>query len=113
MSSPTAAQLAMCQRYQASIVPVEAHSIVGIALRTLRMLPLNGLRHSPSGDTSGWFIWGGELSVDPGFFAPLHVEHLVEEAPTLMPYLAMGPGWRVLLAPDHQDVWYDEKLLGV
>ncbi|WP_438268855.1 immunity protein Imm33 domain-containing protein [Paraburkholderia youngii] len=26
-------------------------------------------------------------------------------------YLALPPGWRVLLAPDYEDVWFDGELL--
>jgi len=29
------------------------------------------------------------------------------------PYLARPPGWRVLLAPGQEDVWYDGTLLDV
>lgn len=62
---------------------------------------------------SGWYVWGGELSADPEFFKPLHVCHLADYAPELLPFLALAPGWRVLLAPGHEDVWYDEALLAV
>jgi hypothetical protein len=33
--------------------------------------------------------------------------------PALVPYLGLAPGWRVLLAPSHIDVWYDPMLLAV
>jgi hypothetical protein len=32
---------------------------VGLALATLALVPLNGLRHPAEGDTCGWYIWGG------------------------------------------------------
>ena len=44
---------------------------------------------------------------------PLHVGHLAERLPDVMPYLALPPGWRFLLAPGREDVWYDESLLNV
>ena len=28
-----------------------------------------------------------------------------------LPYLGLAPGWRFLIAPGYEDVWYDEKLL--
>lgn len=75
--------------------------------------PLNGMRHSPAGDTCGWYIWAGEeLSSAHDFFVPIHAEHLPEWCPAAVPYLALGPGWRFLLAPDYEDVWFDESLVG-
>ena len=45
------------------------------------------------------------------FFEPLHVAHLSEYAPAMLRYLALEPGWRVLLAGEYVDVWFDEALL--
>lgn len=74
--------------------------------------PLNALRHRPEQDTSGWYIWAGEeMSDDPDFFVPLHISHLAKWCPNLLPYLGLPPGWRVLLAPGYEDVWFDESLL--
>ena len=56
------------------------------------MLPVNGLRHWPEGDTSGWYIWAGEYSEDPDFFKPLHIEHLMEWCPWVEKYLGLAPG---------------------
>ena len=76
------------------------------------MFPINGLRHPPEGDTTGWYIWAGEeLSEDPDFFVPLHFEHLAEWCPGVTKFLALPPGWRFLTAPDHEDVWFDVSLL--
>ena len=48
--------------------------------------PLNGLRHPPEGDTSGWYLWaGGEPSGDPDFFMPVHVSHLAQWCPAALP----------------------------
>jgi hypothetical protein len=75
-------------------------------------MPLNGLRHRPEGDTTGWYIWAGEtLSDDPSFFQPVHVSHLGEWCPAVIPYLGLPPGWRFLIASGHEDVWYDDTLL--
>jgi hypothetical protein len=74
--------------------------------------PINGLRHPPAADTCGWYIWAGaDLSEDPDFFVPPHVEHLAEWSSIVIPYLALPPGWRFLLAPGNEDIWYDESLL--
>jgi len=51
------------------------------------------------------------MSDDPDFFVSLHVEHLGEWCPAIVDYLALPPGFRVLLAPGVEDVWFDESLL--
>jgi hypothetical protein len=76
--------------------------------------PLNGLRHPPQGDTTGWYIWAGtEFSKDPTFFAPLHVKHLEEWNSEIIKFLGLPPGWRFLKAGDYEDVWFDASLLTV
>ena len=106
-------QLDTCEQFGSLFDPPGEDQRVGVALLTLSQLPLNALRHRPEGGTCGWYIWGGELSDDPGFFQPLHVHHLVTYAPSLIPVLALAPGWRVLLAPEQTEVWYDPTLLAV
>jgi hypothetical protein len=108
------AQKEICKEYGAKYVASEPFSKLGIALDTLGRKPLNALRHPPEGDTCGWYVWAGEeLSDDPKFFKPLHVTHITEKCSEIVPYLGLGPGWRVLIAGDQIDVWYDEKLLNV
>ena len=88
---------------------------MGIA-RNLRsdLLPINGVRSLPKGDTTGGFLWAGEeLSSDPDYFVPLHVEHLDDWRPGLRRYLGLPPGWRFLIDPTagHEDVWEDRSVL--
>lgn len=113
MTDDEATQLAITERFGARAMPPDPSLKVGIARNvTSGLQPLNALRHSPEGDTSGWYIWAGEeLSQDPEFFVPLHISHLTEWCPQMIPYLALPPGWRVLLAPEYEDVWFDESLL--
>jgi hypothetical protein len=109
----TPAQRAMCERYELKPVPAPRGLKVGVA-RNVRggTLPLNGLRHNPAGDTTGWYIWaGGEPSGESDFFEPMHVSHLEQWCPDVVPYLALPPGSRFQIAPDHEDVWVDAKLL--
>lgn len=103
---------AVAERFGTLPVPVDKSLKVGIA-RNVRtdLQPLNALRHPPEGDTSGWYIWAGELSYDPDFFVPLHISHLAEWCPQILPFLSLPPGWRVLVAPGYEDVWFDEALL--
>ena len=106
-------QLEICRRFGVEPVPSAPTLKVGIA-KNMRegIQPLNGLRHTPSGDTTGWYLWAGEeLSTAPDFFVPLHVQHLAEWSPTIVKYLALPPGWRFLVAGDYEDVWQDPRLL--
>ena len=111
----TRGQMAICERFRVQPVPPSTDSRVGVALnvRESNAWPLNGLRHPPEGNATGWYIWRGELSQADDFFQPLHTKHLVDWAPDVLRYLALPPGWRFLLAPGHEDVWYDETLLDV
>lgn len=77
-----------------------------------KLWPLNGLRHPPAGDTSGWYIWAGEaMPKEPDSFVPLHVEHVGAWCPDIEKYLALPPGWRFLIAPGYADVWFDPALV--
>jgi hypothetical protein len=103
----------VCDRYRVTSVPAPGHLKVGVA-RNVRtgLQPINGLRHPPEGDTTGWYIWaGGEPSTDPDFFEPLHVEHLGEWCDPVLPFLQLPPGYRFQIAPGHEDVWADRTLL--
>jgi hypothetical protein len=108
-------QLAICAEYGAVCSLPESRSKVGVALNVREgLVPLNGLRHPPSGDTNGWFIWAGEeLSEEPDFFKPLHVEHLKEWCPEALEFLGLPPGWRFLVTKEYRDVWFDPELLRV
>ena len=106
-------QRRVCGGASAEYLSASPELKVGIALSTLHRPPLNGLRHLPIGDTTGWYLWGGEdFSSDPQFFQPLHVAHLVEKSPDALPYLGLAPGWRFLLSPSAEvDIWFDSSLL--
>jgi hypothetical protein len=109
------AQKKLCEKFGVFHYPSPYDLKVGIALNVRDgITPINGLRHPPEGDTTGWYIWAGqELSEAPDFFKPLHVEHLAEWCPEVLKYLGLPPGWRFLIAGDYEDVWYDESLLDV
>ncbi len=110
----SAEQAAVCRRFGAAVDVPSPESRLGIALncRDAGVWPINGLRHPPRGPTNGWYLWRGEeLRQDDDFFRPLHTVHLADWCPDVVPYLALPPGWRVLIAPGHEDVWYDESLL--
>ena len=108
------AQQIVCKRYGADFMPPEDSYKIGISESALRgEVPLHGLRHPPESGTTGWFIWSGDLLDDEGFFMPLHLYHLAEDCPAALPFLALPPGWRFLVAPGHEDVWWDSSLLDI
>jgi hypothetical protein len=113
MSSPSDLQESICLKYSASYLPCDDSMKVGISRNfDPNQFPINGLRHSPEGDTTGWYIWSGEeFSNEPDFFVPLHAVHLNDRCPNILKYLGLGPGWRFLLAPGQEDVWFDSNLL--
>jgi len=105
----------ICRKYRVPWIDAPSDLKVGVAKNVKTGLqPVNGLRHPPEGDTTGWYIWAGEeCSSDPDFFEPLHVKHLTEWCPGVLPYLGLPPGSRFLIAPGHEDVWKDRDLLNV
>ena len=105
----------ICKKYGARPFDAPPYLKAGVAANVESdVVPVNGLRHPPMADTSGWFLWAGEeLSSDPKFFQPVHIEHLSEMRPEVLKYLALPPGWRFLIAGDYEDVWYDESLLNM
>ena len=109
------AQRDVCRQHAAAYVPALPGEKLGIALGTLDgRSPLNALRHPPENGTCGWYVWAGEdFPAGDDAFAPLHVAHMPKHCPELLPYVGLGPGWRVLLAPGCVDVWYDPTLLHV
>ena len=106
-------QQELCRKYGVPWVASPEQMKVGIA-RNVRdgLQPLNGLRHAPQGDATGWYIWAGEeLSAAPDFFEPVHVAHLSEVCPAALRFLGLAPGWRFLTAGESVDVWADPTLL--
>lgn len=106
-------QAEVAARYAVQPVPPAASDKLGVALNVrTELVPLNGLRHRPENRTSGWYLWAGEVfDDDADFFKPIHHAHLVDWCPAALPYLALPPGWRFLIAPGYEDVWFDEHLL--
>jgi hypothetical protein len=105
-------QRTLCESHGYTYVASELDSKVGFAISTQGKIPLNGLRHSPRGDTNGWFIWcGEELSQDIDFFVPMHARHLWDQCPEAIPFLGLPPGSRFLAANGYVDIWFDETLL--
>lgn len=85
----------VCERHGVPPQIPVAGSKIGLALATLESQPVNGLRFKEENGTNGWYIWcGGEMSRDPQFFSPLHIEHIVDHLPLVSDYLALPSGYR-------------------
>jgi hypothetical protein len=110
-------QKTICDLYGVELYESPAHLKVGISYnsKNRKLFPINGLRHTPKDDTTGWYIWAGdEFSTNPNFFVPLHVEHIIEWRPEILKYLGLPPGYRFLIGENNYvDVWFDENLLDI
>ncbi|TKD62293.1 hypothetical protein [Flavobacterium sp. ASW18X] len=84
--------------------------MIGVS-KDLNQFPLNGLRHPNHGNMCGWYIWSGEWSNKSDFFKPLCAEHLIEQKPEIIQYLALDIGFRFLSSQDnYEDIWFDENI---
>lgn len=103
----------LCKKYGAGFNKPDGDGMVGIADGIHDRSPINGLRHPVTDNTTGWYIWAGEYSDKKNFFKPMHIEHVIELYPELIPYLGLPPGWRFLIDPanNYEDVWRDDSLL--
>ncbi|MEJ0001956.1 MAG: hypothetical protein WDN09_02130 [bacterium] len=107
-------QKAICQKYNVEWTPSSPDMKIGISKNIKSStMPINGLRHPVEKETAGWYIWAGDFSDKDDFFDPVHVEHLSDDLPIVLKYLGLPPGWRFQIDDKgHEDVWFDEKLLG-
>jgi hypothetical protein len=106
----------VCRKFGANFLQSGEFLKVGISRDfDPRHFPINGLRHPPEADTVGWYIWSGEKfpEDETGSFIPLCVKHLHDDYPKIATYLGLAPGWRFLIAPGYEDVWYDANLLNI
>jgi len=111
--SAEAEQRAVCARFKARFSPPKAGATLGIALPLAKGGTVHGLRHPPEAGTCGWYFWTGENTLADNLFSTLCVEHLADEDERLVRYLALPPGWRILIAPDHEDIWFDPSLFEI
>ena len=95
--------------------PPNSDEMMGLALETLRLTPLNGLRYPPAGGASGWYVWGGEdFSQSADFFSPIQVRDLSDYVPNIQSFLSLPPGFRFLIDEHgHPKAWLDGSLLDV
>ena len=87
--------------------------MIGLALDTLRTMPLNGMRYLHAQGGSGWYVWGGDKPSEAAdFFSPIQVRYVTDYVRDLVPYLALPPGFRFQTdLRAQQKVWFDGSLL--
>lgn len=105
--SPTESQKAICAKHGSPLVEAEPDLKCGLAIKTIGLKPIYGVRHAKCNGTTGWYIWCGEYSADPAFFDPLCTGHLPDYLPLVLPYLGLAPGYSFIIDADgYEDVWY-------
>jgi len=105
-------QREICDKHKSAYYGVDMNMKVGIALSTLYLEPVHAMRTEDINGTTGWYIWCGEYSSHADFFNPLCARHLDKYCPHIVKYLALEPGFRVLIdLKGYEDVWFDEKLI--
>ncbi len=102
----------ICEKYSAKFQTCDLNLKLGISQGVKEGIrPIHGMRVKEENGTSGWYIWAGEWSDAPDFFAPLHGHHIEEWADIVMPYLGLPEGWRFLITETYEDVWEDLDLI--
>ena len=110
---PLQSQTDVCHRYHVEPQLFLRHDRLGIALATMTLTPINGLRVPAMSGSSGWFIYGGDqASDDVNFYQPICLTHIKKHCEIAIPFLCLPAGWRFQIAYDgYEDVWYDPLLL--
>lgn len=104
------AQRALCARVSAEFEQAPPDLKVGISRALLAQpsaVPIRGVRYRPTPTTTGWYLWSGEDSTDPDFYVPMHLSHIWKSHSLILPYLGLARGWCFILAPAHEDIWYE------
>jgi len=106
-------QAEVCKRFGVQPTLAQGNDRLGIALHTLKQMPINGMRVPALSGTSGWYLFGGpEPSEDPTFYSALCMKHIRRHCEIAIPYLCLPAGWRFQIDQDgYEDVWYDMALL--
>ncbi|MCL2310855.1 MAG: hypothetical protein FWC42_11460 [Proteobacteria bacterium] len=102
-------QREICARYGSPVVYPDECLKIGVAFQTKGKLPIRGDRLQPEKGTAGWYIWAGDdFSADLDFYQPVHIAHLHEIWPELIPYLALAPGYHFVIDDQgYEDIWYE------
>lgn len=103
----------VCAAYGVTPVPPDPNATVGVSLslRNRDCYPIFGGRYPQTEAFSGWYIYAGKYSTADDFYRPLHLVHLVEWRPEILPLLGLPPGWRFGVNGDEIRVERDDGLI--
>ena len=87
-------QKRICRSFVADYSPLPDDARVGVAMETVDLIPLYGVRLEPQGNMCGWWIHGGEWSDAEDFYSPLCMMHIPRTCKFAVPFLALPVGWR-------------------
>lgn len=101
-------QKIICQKYNSQFMPLSDKDLVAVALETIGKMPINGMRYITQKDENiSWYIYCGEFSNKEDFFKPIHISHLVDIMPSILPYLSLEEGFGFVIDDQgYEDVWY-------
>ncbi|MDR0238412.1 hypothetical protein [Acinetobacter sp.] len=100
-------QKQICEKYASKYIPLNEMDMVAFAMQSLGQQPIYAVRIVPEKkDHISWFIHCGEYSSAPDFYQAIHVSHLQEYLPKILPYLALEQGFQVIIDEyGYEDVW--------
>uniref|UniRef100_UPI00406D35E3 immunity protein Imm33 domain-containing protein n=1 Tax=Acinetobacter sp. D009 TaxID=3138069 RepID=UPI00406D35E3 len=115
MNSVIDAQKCNCMKFNSKFVQPSKNEMVAVALDSLGKIPNTGIRNVlEEGENISWFFYCGEFSEDDDFFKPIHISHLENYLPEVIPYLALEEGFRFVIDKQgYEDVWKEEYRLNL
>lgn len=101
------AQQSVCEKFDSKFCPLSSNDMIAVAINTIGQLPINGLRYPLLDDNNiGWFVYCGEYLADDNFFEPIHISHLDNLLPEVLPYLALEDHFAFVIdGVDYEDVY--------
>ncbi len=110
MNSVIDVQKCNCMKFNSKFVQPLENEMVAVALDSLGKIPITGIRNVlEGGENISWFFYCGEFSEDDDFFKPIHISHLENYLPEVIPYLALEEGFRFVIDKEgYEDVWKEE-----
>jgi hypothetical protein len=98
-------QMMLCTKYGVEFCPIGADRLVAVTPRALDdHSPLEGGRHEPDGDMSGWFLTGSDFAGNVSDFQILHLYHVTSKRPELAKFLALPEGYLFRLRGNEEHV---------
>lgn len=99
----------LCKRHGSNFVTPNPEAKIGIAIETIGKQPIRGVRLPPENGTDGWYVYCGNYSDDPDFYKPVHVHHVADVLPQILPFLGLEVGFNFIADNDgYEDVWRDQ-----